>query len=131
MRWIFLILAFASAGIAYTADTPGMIGVAILLSVVFSFVAVLAFVQARIEGNAQSHATVLGSKDVQLARQKNLHKQPAHSKARQQGAVGDTSASSTDSGSSRKAHAADDNRAADFSGDSAGDGGGGGGVGGD
>ncbi len=127
MRWIFLILAFASGGIAFTADSPGMIGVALLLSVVFSFVAVLAFVQARIEGNAQSHATVLGSKDVQLARQKTLHKQPAHSKTRQHGAVGDTSVSYADSGSSRKAHAADDNHATDFSGDSASDGGGGGG----
>ena len=90
MRWLFLLLAFVSAGVAFSTDNPGVMGLAMLLLVVFSFVAVLAFAQARIDARSQSLTTVLGSKDVLLARQKTLQKQTALSKAGQHGGIGDT-----------------------------------------
>lgn len=89
MRWLFLILSLGSAAVAFFAEGAGTMGLAMLGTFGFGFIAVLAFAQARIEATSQSHATVLGAKDVQMLRQQGLQKKVANSRAHQQGAIGD------------------------------------------
>lgn len=81
MRWLFLVLSLASAAVAFVTDSPGTMGLAMLGTFGFGFVAVLAFAQARIDATSQSHAAVLTSRDVQAIRQQGLQKKVAANRA--------------------------------------------------
>jgi hypothetical protein len=69
MRWLFLILTVVCIFLAFDTHDPNVLGLSMLGALVFGFIAVMGFVQARIEAGAQSHASMIGSRDVQAVRQ--------------------------------------------------------------
>jgi hypothetical protein len=83
MRWLFLLLTLACGGMAFSTNSPGMMGLSLLLMVLFGFLAVLAFAHARIEAGSQPQASMIGSRDVQMLRQQSLQKKVMQSKAQQ------------------------------------------------
>lgn len=88
MRWLFLILTLLCAGTAFNTDNPALMGVCLLLMLVFAFIAVLAFAQARIEASAQSQVSVLGGREVQELRRQTLQKRVATQTASRNSANG-------------------------------------------
>jgi uncharacterized membrane protein YgcG len=87
MRWLFLTLTFACGGMAFITDSQGLMGLSLLLLMLFGFLAVLAFAQARIEAGAQSQASMIGSRDVQVLRQQSLQKKVMQSKTQPHGNI--------------------------------------------
>jgi hypothetical protein len=88
MRWLFLSLTLGSVAAFFYTDSPGVIGLSMLGFFVFGIGAVLTFAQARIDATAQSHTSMLASREVQTLRQQGLQKKVANSKSHQRGAVG-------------------------------------------
>lgn len=81
MRWIFLLLTVICAFIPFNTDSPGLMGLGMLGALLFAFLAVITFAQARIESSSQSQATLLTSRDVQVLRQQTVQKKVAQSRS--------------------------------------------------
>lgn len=74
MRWLFLLLTLLCAGTAFSTDNPALMGICLLLMMLFAFIAVLAFAQARIEAGSQSQVSMLGAREVQELRRQAVQK---------------------------------------------------------
>ncbi len=81
MRWLFLILTVLCVGVAFITDNANVMGVAMVLMMLFAFIAVMGFAQARIESVAQPQASMIGTRDVQQLRQQALQKKVAQTRA--------------------------------------------------
>jgi len=82
MRWLFLLLTVACLATAYLTNTPSVLGIALLLAALFSFIAVLGFAQARIERVAQPQANMIANRDVSTLRNQAVLKKVAQTRAR-------------------------------------------------
>lgn len=79
MPWLFIMLACVFAGLAFVTDSPGILGLAIVLALLFSFLALLGFARLRIETRSRSETTLLGPQELKFLRDRQ---DPEKAKAR-------------------------------------------------
>ncbi len=68
MRWILLLLAVLGFGLGFSAKTPGLMGIGLLLGFGGLFAALFAFAAARIAATSQPAAVLLSDKDISALR---------------------------------------------------------------
>lgn len=68
MRFIFAALSLVCLLVAFLTNSPGLMGLAILGLVVFSFLSVLGFAQAKVEATRQREAFIPSPQEIELMR---------------------------------------------------------------
>lgn len=68
MRWILLVVAIFGFSLGFSAKTPGLMGIGLLVGFVGLFAALLSFAAARIAANSQPDSTLLSDKEISLLR---------------------------------------------------------------
>ena len=68
MRWVFLLGGMFGFAVAFSAKTPGALGIGLVVGFVGLFAALLGFAAARIAASAQSDAALLTDKDINALR---------------------------------------------------------------
>jgi hypothetical protein len=68
MRWILLVIAMFGFGLTFSAKSPGLMGIGLLIGFVSLFAALFAFAAARIAANTQPDTALLTDKDVSALR---------------------------------------------------------------
>ncbi len=64
MRWIMLLAAVLGFGLAFSARTPGLLGLGLVIGFVCLFFALLGFAAARIAATARPDTAMLTDKDM-------------------------------------------------------------------
>lgn len=68
MRWVLLVVAVFGIGLAFSARTPGLMALGLLLGFGGLFVSLFAFAAARIASTARPDAVLLTDKDINALR---------------------------------------------------------------
>ena len=68
MRWIFLLVALFGFAIAFSAKTPGMLGLGLVLGLICVFGALFGFAAERVASSARPDAALLTDKDINALR---------------------------------------------------------------
>ncbi len=68
MRFIFAALSLLCLLVAFLTNSPGLMGLAILGLVVFAFLSVLGFAQAKFEAGRQRGAFIPSPQEIELMR---------------------------------------------------------------
>lgn len=68
MRWVLLVIATFGFGLGFSAKTPGVMGIGLLIGFVGLFASLLLFAAARIAANSQPDSALLTDKEISLLR---------------------------------------------------------------
>ncbi|MGA9335839.1 MAG: hypothetical protein WBV39_16275 [Rudaea sp.] len=68
MRWILLVVAILGFGLAFSAKTPGLMGIGLLVGFVALFAALFSFAAARIAATTRPDSTLLTDRDISVLR---------------------------------------------------------------
>jgi hypothetical protein len=68
MRWILLLLAVAGFALGFSAKTPGMLGLGLLVGISCLFASLMGFAAERVASSARPDAALLTDKDISVLR---------------------------------------------------------------
>ena len=68
MRWILLLVAVAGLALAFSAKTPGMLGLSLLLGIGCLLAALFGFAAQRVASSARPDVVLLTDKDINVLR---------------------------------------------------------------
>ncbi len=68
MRWIFVLVALFGFAIAFSAKTPGTLGLGLVLGLICLFGAFFGFAAERVASSARPDAALLTDKDLNVLR---------------------------------------------------------------
>ncbi|HET8940847.1 MAG TPA: hypothetical protein VFN13_02555 [Rudaea sp.] len=68
MRWVLLVIATFGFGLGFSAKTPGVMGIGLLIGFVGLFASLLLFAAARIAANSRPDSALLTDKEISLLR---------------------------------------------------------------
>lgn len=68
MRWVLLVVAVLGFAVTFSAKTPGLMGVGLLVGFFSLFGALLAFAAARIASTSRPDTDLLTDKDISVLR---------------------------------------------------------------
>lgn len=77
MRWILLIVAVIGFSLGFSAKSPGLMGLGMVVGMVCLVAAFFAFAATRIESTARSDIALLSPKELQSLRTRAPAKTPA------------------------------------------------------
>lgn len=72
MRWVFLAAALIGSFVAFTTNSPGTLGLGLLIALVGAFGFVFALISSRIAANAQPEVTLIADPEVNALRKRKL-----------------------------------------------------------
>ncbi|MEO8959718.1 MAG: hypothetical protein ABI304_12290 [Rudaea sp.] len=68
MRWILLVVAILGFALAFSAKSPGLMGIGLLVGFVGLFAALFSFAAARIAATTRPDSTLLTDRDISVLR---------------------------------------------------------------
>jgi hypothetical protein len=77
MRWLLLLFALLGFALGFSAKTPGLMGLGLVLGFVFLLVAFFAFAAARVAANTRPDSALLADKDINALRASLRSKPPS------------------------------------------------------